>query len=120
GAEGIEDLQRHISDIALKLELPMAQRPSATQCQLVYSQEGEDLLLARLFDGQKKGFYVDVGAHHPFRFSNTYLLYLNGWRGINIDAMPGSMAAFRKLRPRDINIECMVSQDPRPLRFFQY
>ena len=73
-----------------------------------YSQEGEDLLLRRIFEHQKIGFYVDVGAHHPFRFSNTYLLYKRGWRGINIDAMPGSMRLFRKFRPRDTNIECGV------------
>ena len=73
-----------------------------------YSQEGEDLLLRRIFEHQKNGFYVDVGAHHPFRFSNTYLLYKCGWRGINIDAMPGSMRLFRRFRARDINIECGV------------
>ncbi|WP_104693742.1 FkbM family methyltransferase [Helicobacter equorum] len=78
----------------------------ATKC---YSQEGEDLLLSRIFGDQKDGFYVDVGAHHPFRFSNTYLLYKRGWRGINIDAMPGSMKLFNRFRPRDINIECGVA-----------
>ena len=51
------------------------------------------------------GFYVDVGAHHPRRYSNTYLFYKRGWRGINIDAAPGSMKSFSKTRPRDINLE---------------
>ena len=37
-----------------------------------YSQEGEDMILRRLFEKQQIGFYVDVGAHHPKRFSNTY------------------------------------------------
>ena len=37
-----------------------------------YSQEGEDLILNRIFEYQQKGFYIDVGAHHPKRFSNTY------------------------------------------------
>ncbi len=37
-----------------------------------YSQEGEDMILRRIFEGQETGFYVDVGAHHPKRFSNTY------------------------------------------------
>lgn len=74
-----------------------------------YSQEGEDLLLSRIFGDKKDGFYIDVGAHHPFRFSNTYLLYKRGWRGINIDAMPGSMKLFNRFRPRDINIECGVA-----------
>jgi FkbM family methyltransferase len=74
-----------------------------------YSQEGEDMILRRIFEQQKTGFYVDVGAHHPKRFSNTYFFYQQGWRGINIDAMPGSMKIFEKLRPRDINIEKPVS-----------
>jgi FkbM family methyltransferase len=59
-----------------------------------------------------------VGAHHPFRFSNTWLLYRRGWRGINIDATPGAMAVFRHWRPEDINIECLVSTDARPRPYF--
>jgi FkbM family methyltransferase len=77
--------------------------------QVCYAQDGEDLILNRMLDGQTHGFYVDVGAHHPVRFSNTYLFYKRGWRGINIDAMPDSMKKFDKLRPRDINIECGVA-----------
>ena len=74
-----------------------------------FSQEGEDMILARIFEGEASGFYVDVGAHHPKRFSNTYIFHLAGWSGINIDAMPGSMKAFNKLRKNDVNIECGVS-----------
>lgn len=70
-----------------------------------WSQEGEDQILRRIFEGNSKGFYIDVGAHHPRRFSNTYLFYIQGWSGLNIDAMPGSMKSFNKCRPRDINIE---------------
>ena len=71
-----------------------------------YSIEGEDRIVrALLWQKHDKGFYVDVGAHHPFRFSNTYLFYTQGWSGINIDATPGSMKAFNKYRPRDINLE---------------
>lgn len=73
-----------------------------------YSQEGEDLLMERFLYCRPTGFYVDVGAHHPRRFSNTYRLYRLGWRGINIDANPGSMTEFRRVRPRDINIEAGV------------
>lgn len=76
---------------------------------VAFSQEGEDLLIGRLFDGQTTGFYVDVGAHHPTRFSNTYLLYRKGWSGINIDASPGSMEAFERKRPRDVNLEIAVA-----------
>jgi hypothetical protein len=45
---------------------------------VAYSQEGEDLVLLRMFEGQNAGVYVDVGAHHPFRFSNTCLLHIDG------------------------------------------
>ncbi|MBE7639816.1 FkbM family methyltransferase [Salegentibacter sp. BLCTC] len=85
---------------------------------LSYSQEGEDLILKRLFDGQQKGLYVDVGAHHPKRFSNTYLFYKMGWRGINIDAMPGSMEKFKEVRPEDINIEAAISDKDELLTYY--
>lgn len=82
-----------------------------------YSQEGEDLILKRIFENKKNGFYVDVGAHHPFRFSNTYLFYKRGWKGINLDAMPNSMKLFHKYRSRDINLEIPVGEDQKILRY---
>jgi len=85
-----------------------------------YSQEGEDMILRRIFENEKASFFVDVGAHHPKRFSNTYYFYKRGWSGINIDATPGSMAAFRRARPRDINIEAAVSNNNREVTFFMY
>ena len=75
------------------------------QIDVFYSQQGEDIILHRMFEWQEQGFYIDVGAHHPTRFSNTYKFYKRGWTGINVDAMPGSMTAFNRLRPKDINIE---------------
>jgi FkbM family methyltransferase len=85
-----------------------------------FSQEGEDIALARIFDGQADGFYVDVGACHPKRFSNTFFFYRRGWRGINIDATPGSMEAFRKMRPRDVNLEMAVGETESSLRIHLY
>jgi FkbM family methyltransferase len=87
---------------------------------LHYSQEGEDVLLNRIWPTDKVGFFVDVGAHHPTRFSNTYALYRRGWRGINVDATPGSMEMFKKLRPEDINIECAVSTADTPMMFHMF
>ena len=82
-----------------------------------YSQEGEDMVLKRIFDNQTNGFYIDIGAHHPKRFSNTYNFYLKGWKGINIDAMPRSMDLFDKIRPRDINLELGVGQKEEELDY---
>jgi FkbM family methyltransferase len=83
-----------------------------------YSQEGEDMILQRIFGKQETGFYIDVGAHHPRRFSNTYLFYKKGWRGINIDAMPNSMKRFNRSRPRDINIEKPISEKKQILTYY--
>jgi len=85
-----------------------------------YGQDGEDLILDRMLDRQATGFFVDVGAHHPVRFSNTYLFYQRGWSGINIDAQPGSMAAFRKYRARDINLEFGVDIAQGSLPYYQF
>lgn len=88
--------------------------------QLSFSQEGEDMILGRVFDRQATGFYVDVGAHHPQRFSNTYYFYLRGWRGMNIDPLPGSMAEFNRLRPLDINLELAVANSDKKLVYYQF
>ncbi len=85
-----------------------------------FSQEGEDRILRRFFEGRTAGFYLDVGALHPVRFSNTLLLYLAGWRGVNIDATPGSMRPFRSLRPRDINLEVAIGVDPGVANFYVF
>ena len=79
---------------------------------LSFSQEGEDLVLNRLMQDKANGFFVDVGAHHPLRFSNTYKFYLQGWKGINIDPLPNSMQLFNKIRTRDINLEIAILENP--------
>lgn len=95
-------------------------RPEFRYVSESFSQEGEDLILRHVFAGKRDGFYVDVGAHHPIRFSNTYLFYKMGWRGINIDATPGSMSAFRVTRPRDTNLQLAISDRNETLTFFLF
>lgn len=85
-----------------------------------YAQEGEDIVLSRLLGGDAKGFYVDVGAHHPVRYSNTFRFYRRGWRGLNIDARPGMKALFDAARPRDINVECAVGPRAGEAVFFRF
>lgn len=85
-----------------------------------YSQEGEDLILQRIFGSKKSGFYVDIGSFHPIRFSNTYLFYKKGWRGITIDARPNSSKLFRKIRPRDISLEFPVSDIETNMTYYMF
>ena len=84
-----------------------------------FSSAGEDMMLRHLLGSDKmNGFYVDVGAFHPTLGSNTYFFYLNGWRGINIDARPGSKKLFDKVRPRDTNLEIGVSREPGEMTYY--
>ncbi|GAT31994.1 methyltransferase, FkbM family [Terrimicrobium sacchariphilum] len=87
-----------------------------------FAQEGEDAVLAGLIDPEwnRKGFFVDVGAHHPTRFSNTWMFYQAGWRGINIDPTPGSMVPFRELRSEDVNLEVAISREAAVRKFYCY
>ena len=83
-----------------------------------FSIGAEDLVLMHLLQDMQSGFYVDIGAFHPEKHSNTFALYRYGWSGINIDAMPGVMQEFSKQRPRDINLEIGVAEKEGMLDFF--
>lgn len=85
-----------------------------------YSQEGEDMVLRSFYEDKKhyKGFYVDIGAHHPFRFSNTMYFYKKGWRGINVEANPKALKLFKVFRKRDVNLNVGISGDKQVLSFY--
>jgi FkbM family methyltransferase len=85
--------------------------------QLCWAQDGEDLLFAELFPAS--GFYVDIGANHPDRYSVTKLLYQRGWNGLNVDASPGFKQLFDSRRPNDTNIESLVGT-PRTEMFYEF
>jgi FkbM family methyltransferase len=99
---------------------PAVQGDDAPYRTIAYSQEGEDLILKRMFPADKKGFYVDIGAHHPYRFSNTFLFYKMGWNGINIDPIPGVKSLFDAARPRDINLEIAIGEKKAILQYFNF
>jgi FkbM family methyltransferase len=83
-----------------------------------YSSEGEDLFLKKKLNLKKKGFFVDVGAYHPIRKSNTMILYQNGWRGINIDANQFSIDLFNFVRPQDLNYKIAISDKKEKIDFY--
>ena len=75
------------------------------QLKIHTGQYGEDIVLHKIFRSvQPSGFYVDVGAHHPFAISNTAYLWARGWKGANVDASEEAIKRFQKTRPKDINI----------------
>jgi FkbM family methyltransferase len=87
-----------------------------------FSESGEDLILLNIFGSKikrkEKGFYIDIGAYDPHRGSNTQLLYMHGWQGINIDPKPGTKKIFDKYRPKDINLEVAVSGKEETVSYF--
>ncbi len=74
-----------------------------------YSMDKEDLVIQEYFKNRTYGFYVDVGCYHPLQRNNTMLLYLKGWRGINIDISDFSIKLFKFLRPEDLNLNLAIS-----------
>lgn len=88
---------------------------------LLFSQFGEDIIVFSMLDTfnipRHGGYYIDVGAHHPFYLSNTALFHQLGWSGINIDANPKSIELFEHARPRDKNIAAAVSDEPGLIEF---
>jgi FkbM family methyltransferase len=75
-----------------------------------YSQNFEDVLLARCFSDVDKGFYIDVGAQDHEADSVTLYFYERGWSGINIEPVAEFAESF-KCRDRDTTICCAAGSD---------
>jgi hypothetical protein len=82
-----------------------------------FSGYGEDLMVLGWLQHYRcdlsKVRYVDVGASHPTRLSNTYLLYCAGARGILIEPDPEQASLLRAKRPRDIVVNAGIAFDQR-------
>lgn len=85
-----------------------------------FSQYAEDLMLGVTLLPNRQGRYVDVGAYHPWRTSNTYKLYLRGWSGITIEPNPEMARLFRRTRPRDVHVVCGVAAEPSELTYYRF
>jgi len=97
----------------------------------LYSQFGEDGVLLGLFrargygksrklDNFKEGFYVDIGAHHPFMISNTWFFYQLGWTGITVEPTPGAKEEFERHRPNDTHLQIAIADYDGEATFFSY
>lgn len=81
-----------------------------------YSQNFEDVLLARVFADTAVGTYVDVGCHHEMEYSVTRYFYERGWSGINIDPVSEHIAEHA-CRTRDISINCAAGAQAARMKF---
>ena len=85
-----------------------------------YSQGGVDLLVNRFFKNQDVGIYLDVGAYHPIKWSNTYLLHKKGWKGINIDLDEHSIEMFKYFRTNDHSRQIAISDYEGHIDLYRY
>ncbi len=85
-----------------------------------YSQFGEDIVLSELLKKRSTGFFIDVGCYHPKKYSNTYMLYKQGWRGINIDMEEDKVFLFNLARPQDHNVLSAVSDKEEEVTLYRY
>lgn len=85
-----------------------------------YSQHGEDtFLLKTIFrDQTRPGRYLDIGASHPVRISNTYLLHRRGWSGIVVEPISRLVRLHKRWRPRDTHIQCLIGETDGEAEFF--
>lgn len=83
-----------------------------------FSQHGEDRYLLDRFQ-KNDGFFVDIGASHPFRISNTYLLYRLGWCGVTVEPIPELGRLHRRWRPRDKLVAKAVGLKSGKMTFFE-
>ena len=85
-----------------------------------YSQFGEDKILNELIPNNfTNGLYVDVGCFHPKKYSNTYMLFRRGWRGINIDMEKNKIASFNLARPNDYNFLGAISDKIEKFKIYR-
>ena len=82
-----------------------------------FSQGGEDIHCLQLLKGKKNGFYIEVGSNHPVIFSNTFKLYLEGWKGILIDGNPELIELSRRIRKADICLNEIISNQSGEVEF---
>lgn len=88
-----------------------------------YAQNFEDLIIERLLKeccGNKKFRYVDIGANHPIRRNNTYLLYKNGGKGILVEPNPEMFSKILKVRENDICVMAGIVGEDVPNEYMTY
>jgi len=86
-----------------------------------YAQHGEDLQMAQLLkEARAHGPYVDVGCNHPFKLSNTFLLYRRGWRGLCVDPLPRFAPLYARWRPQDRFVRMAIGETAGTLPFYEF
>lgn len=87
------------------------------------SQSGEDGVLDHIFDALGYRFeditYLDLGANHAKYLSNTYYFYVNGSKGVLVEANPSLIPELKFYRNRDVILNrCVTAEVGNPIPFY--
>ena len=87
------------------------------------SQSGEDTIVAYILDSLKIPFnkctYLDLGANHPIRMNNSYMLYRFGARGVLVEANPTLAKELQETRPGDVVLNrCIANTTGESIKFY--
>ena len=76
-----------------------------------FSQFGEDLIIDHALNllNYQNFSYLDIGANHPSRLSNSFYFYRKGSTGVLVEPDPHLFRKLQRKRPRDIVLNCGVS-----------
>ena len=89
-----------------------------------FSQEGEDLIIDRIFNfskiKSKNIFYLDIGAGHPIRYSNTLYFYHKDAKGITVDANYENIILHKFLRPKDSSFNFLLGSSNKCIEYYKF
>lgn len=86
-----------------------------------FAQCGEDLIVEFIFQALRIPCftYLDIGANHPSRLSNTCRFYRQGMRGVCVEPDPELFAVLAEKRPEDQHVNAGISDvDQEALPFY--
>lgn len=87
-----------------------------------YSQSGEDCIVIYLLRFLKLDIsrikYLDLGANHSKKLSNSYRLYQMGARGVLVEANPELIPELKRDRSEDIILNNVITDDDNEYQEF--
>lgn len=89
-----------------------------------YSQNDEEGVILRFFEGREPGRFLDIGAHDGVRLSNTRALSDLGWTGTLVEPSPmpfaALMAAYRERAGCNLVHVAVLPTLPPPPRILRF
>lgn len=96
----------------------------ANKANISFSQEGEDILVRRIlkekFYQYENPLYLDIGSYHPIKYSNTYLMYVYGWRGLHVEANREAASKIESSRVGDKVISALLTEKNEVRKYYMF